>query len=320
MILFDQNTPVDDLNNYLKNRLNFLNKNEALIQTEIAGEGNMNVVMRLKTNQRSFILKQSRPFVRKYPDIAAPLNRIDVEYNFYKQVRSHSFFPKILKYVPINYLLLMEDIGNCEDLTSVYKSGEVSRDFIQQLTTGLLHIHQQVIPKEYPKNRILRELNHQHIFVLPFKNNGFSLDNIQEGLETLAKPFKNDKVLNYKIDRAGKAYMRNGDTLLHGDYYPGSWMRVRKHFFIIDPEFSFAGPKEFDLGVMAAHLILASGQNSVFDQVCKAYRDLVKVEQVQTYCGIEIIRRLIGLAQLPLERTLEQKKNLLNLARKYILS
>ena len=73
MILFDQNTSVDKLNNYLKDRLNFLNKNEALIQTEIAGEGNMNVVMRLKTNQRSFILKQSRPFVKKYPNIAAPL-------------------------------------------------------------------------------------------------------------------------------------------------------------------------------------------------------------------------------------------------------
>jgi len=320
MILFDQNTPVDELNNYLKNRLNFLNNNEDLIQTEIAGEGNMNVVMRLKTNQRSFILKQSRTFVKKYPDIAAPLNRIDVEYNFYKQVGSHSFFPKILKYVPINYLLFMEDIGNCEDLTSVYKSGEVSQDFIQKLITGLQHIHQQVIPKEYPKNMILRELNHQHIFILPFKNNGFSLNNIQEGLEALAKPFKNDKVLNNKIDRAGKAYMQNGDTLLHGDYYPGSWMRAGERLCIIDPEFSFAGPKEFDLGVMAAHLILISGQNSVFDQVCKAYRDSVKVEQVQTYCGIEIIRRLIGLAQLPLERTLEQKKNLLNLAKEYVLS
>lgn len=320
MILFDQNTSVDKLNNYLKDRLNFLNKNEALIQTEIAGKGNMNVVMRLKTNQRSFILKQSRPFVKKYPNIAAPLNRIDVEYNFYRQIGSHSFFPKILKYVPINHLLFMEDLGNCEDLTSVYKSGEVSPELIQKLTAGLQHIHQQVIPKEYPKNRILRELNHQHIFILPFKNNDFSLDNIQEGLEALAKPFKNDKVLNNKIDRAGKVYMQNGDTLLHGDYYPGSWMRVGERLYIIDPEFSFAGPKEFDLGVMAAHLIMASGKNSVFNSVCMAYRYKVKVEQVQTYCGIEIIRRLIGLAQLPLERTLEQKKNLLNLAKEYILS
>ena len=37
------------------------------------------------------------------------------------------------------------------------------------------------------------------------------------------------------------------------------------------------------------------------------------------YCGIEIIRRLIGLAQLPIKRTLKQKKNLLNLANNLIL-
>ena len=54
MILFDQNTPVDDLNNYLKNRLNFLNKSEALIRTEIAGEGNMNSSNALK-NKSTFI-------------------------------------------------------------------------------------------------------------------------------------------------------------------------------------------------------------------------------------------------------------------------
>ena len=318
MIPFDQNTPVDELNNYLKNKLNFLNKNEALIRTEIAGEGNMNVVIRLKTNQRSFVLKQSRPFVRKYPDIRAPLNRIDVEYNFYRQIGSHPFFPKILKYIPANHLLIIEDLGDCEDLTSIYKSGEVSQDLIQKLTTGLQHIHQQVIPKGYPENRILRKLNHQHMFILPFKNNGFYLDNIQEGLEALVKPFRNDKVLNNKIDHAGKVYLQKGDTLLHGDYYPGSWMQVGELFYIIDPEFSIAGPKEFDLGIMAAHLILASGQNSIFDRVCMAYCDKVNVEQVQTYCGIEIIRRLIGLAQLPLERNLKQKKNLLNLAKELI--
>jgi len=76
MILFDQKTPVDELNNYLKNRINFLKKNEVLIDKEIPGEGNMNIVIRLITNQRSFILKQSRSFVVKYPKLSAPLNRL----------------------------------------------------------------------------------------------------------------------------------------------------------------------------------------------------------------------------------------------------
>ena len=47
MILFDQKTPVDELNDYLKNRINFLKKNEVLIDKEIPGEGNMNIVIRL---------------------------------------------------------------------------------------------------------------------------------------------------------------------------------------------------------------------------------------------------------------------------------
>ena len=117
MVYFDQNTAVDELNNYLKKNLKFLNKNEFLIKTETAGEGNMNVVMRLKTNQRSFILKQSRPFVYKFPELDAPLNRINVEYNFYSQMGGNPLFPKILNYSPKIYLLLMEDLGACEDLT-----------------------------------------------------------------------------------------------------------------------------------------------------------------------------------------------------------
>ena len=35
MILFDQKTPVDELNDYLKNRINFLNKNEVLIDNYV---------------------------------------------------------------------------------------------------------------------------------------------------------------------------------------------------------------------------------------------------------------------------------------------
>ena len=51
-----------------------------------AGEGNMNCVMRVRTSERTFILKQSRPWVEKYPGIAAPWDRTLVEAAFYRQV------------------------------------------------------------------------------------------------------------------------------------------------------------------------------------------------------------------------------------------
>ena len=319
MILFDQKTPVDELNDYLKNRINFLKKNEVLIDKEIPGEGNMNIVIRLITNQRSFILKQSRSFVVKYPKLSAPLNRIDVEYNFYSQVGVNSFFPKVLKFDPKNYILFLEDLGTCEDLTSIYQSTIIPKDFIDKLIMGLNYIHQQKTFKVYPENKLLRKLNHQHIFILPFIENDFPLDHVQKGLKNLAKPFKTNKLLFKKISEAGKIYMEKGDTLLHGDYYPGSWIQLDKRFCIIDPEFSFVGPKEFDLGVMAAHIILTTGQRSFFDLTIKNYEGTINVNMTKIYCGIEIIRRLIGLAQLPIKRTLKQKKNLLNLANNLIL-
>ncbi len=57
---------------------------------ERAGEGNMNLVLRVRTVAgsvigsagRSAIVKQSRDWVEKYPDIAAPGDRIWVEAAF----------------------------------------------------------------------------------------------------------------------------------------------------------------------------------------------------------------------------------------------
>ncbi|TFG71242.1 MAG: hypothetical protein E4H26_12695 [Flavobacteriales bacterium] len=65
----------------------------------------------------------------------------------------------------------------------------------------------------------------------------------------------------------GQKYLSPGETLLHGDYYPGSWMTVGDQFYVIDPEFGFVGFAEFDLGVMVAHLIMATMEVEKLDLV-----------------------------------------------------
>ena len=90
----------------------------------------MNVVLRIKTNKRTFILKQSRPFVQKYPHLPAPIDRIDVEKKFYDLMDQNSFFPKILGYLPSDYILLLEDLGKGDDLTSLYTTRRITFDLI----------------------------------------------------------------------------------------------------------------------------------------------------------------------------------------------
>ena len=62
----------------------FLSSDEKVQNVEKPGEGNMNFTLRVITNSRTFILKQSRDYVEKYPQVAAPGQRVLREAEFYQ--------------------------------------------------------------------------------------------------------------------------------------------------------------------------------------------------------------------------------------------
>jgi 5-methylthioribose kinase len=279
--------------------------------------------LRVCTNKRSFILKQSRPYVRKYKDVAAPADRIDVEYQFYRAVKDAAatgHFPRILAYDPSHYLMQMEDLGDCRDMTFWYSERKIDQEHLNTLLEILFTIHSQPPPEDFPDNMGLRTLNHQHVFVLPFmEENGFKLDDVQNGLQKLSLPFKKDRDLRKIITATGEKYLKQGNTLLHGDYYPGSWMCGKHKVYVIDPEFSFIGFPEYDLGVMAAHAVMATSDLKYMQTISGAYKGQADINLMSQIAGIEIMRRLIGLAQLPLDRNLDEKEYLLRTAREMVL-
>lgn len=284
----------------------------------------MNVVLRIILDERSFILKQSRPFVQKYQQIEAPVDRIAVEQQFYNVLQNEALaahLPKILGYDEEEHVLLLQDLGDCEDMSYLYSDRSIAPVILEQLMSAIGHIHRTKVPKDFPQNLEMRRLNHQHIFVLPFlTDNGFQLNDIQEGLQELSMGYKQDEHLKSIIGEIGEKYLSSGDTLLHGDYYPGSWMTAEDHLYIIDPEFGFSGFAEFDLGVMTAHCIMATADERYIDLIFESYEGKAEKTLIAKVAGIEIMRRIIGLAQLPLERTLDEKQYLLTLARKMVLS
>ncbi|WP_282162412.1 phosphotransferase [Ulvibacterium marinum] len=318
----DSHTPIPLLQNYLLEK-EWITPEEHIQSTEKPGEGNMNVVLRIRTNTRSFILKQSRPYVQKYQQIAAPLERIEVERDFYETVKSsalNAHIPKILGYDAETFVMILEDLGHCEDMTLMYAKKSFSKKALEKLVFILGLIHKKKVPADFPKNLEMRYLNHQHIFVLPFlEDNGFQLDDVQPGLQELSMSYKKDTGLKTLVDHIGKIYLSEGHTLIHGDYYPGSWMTEGNNLYVIDPEFGFVGFAEFDLGVMVAHLILATHKPDYMDTILEKYEGKADRRLVSQVAGIEIMRRLIGLAQLPLVRSIEEKEYLLQMAHKMIL-
>jgi 5-methylthioribose kinase len=307
------------------------------IAVGLAGAGNMNVALRVAPARgRSFILKQGRPWVAKYPQIPAPMERTLVEAAFYERVsRSPSvarMMPALEHVDPVNHVLVLEDIGMQGDFTPMYLGAALAPATLAELLDWLAHLADVEVPaagRDAFANLAMRELNHEHIFQFPLRPfNGLDLDAITPGLQDAAGDLQRDQLYVNTVDTLGKIYLHDWSpvqfssthrTLVHGDYFPGSWLHAGEGIRVIDPEFCFIGNREFDYAVLAAHLLMARAGATALDQVMAAVESQqLKADLVHRFAGVEIMRRLIGVAQLPLALDLGQKRALLEQSRRLV--
>ena len=308
------------LQEFLKEKA-WLQAGEVLEGSEKPGDGNMNFTLRVKTNQRTFILKQSRGYVEKYPQVKAPAARALMEAAFYERIAAvpklKGRMPEILAVDREHHVLLMEDLGEGKDFTFLYqKEAHLTDQELQELVDYLCTLHQ--LKAATAPNRIrnaeMRQLNHQHIFVLPFSaDNGFDLDSILPGLQAASLPIKQDAQLKKTVEALGNLYLSDGDTLLHGDFFPGSWLKTPGGIKIIDPEFCFYGAVEFEVGVSLAHFKMSEQSAETQAAWLSQYARSNALDQAlaEKFAAVELIRRIIGLAQLPLHLSLEERIRLL---------
>jgi 5-methylthioribose kinase len=307
---------------YLATR-KFLTEGETFLRCEIAGEGNMNLTLRVHTSARTFILKQSRPWVEKYPEIAAPWDRSESELRFYQRVSSISDvarrMPQLLGGQASDRVLLLEDLADARDLSTLYgapASGDdppstvdpaaatLRDEEIEALARYLsaLHAETRNAVADELANRAMRALNHAHIFTIPLTmDNGLDLDAIEPGLRRAAERLMSDSDYRAVVSETSERYLRDGPCLVHGDFFPGSWLRSERGLRVIDPEFSFPGDPEVDLACALAHLALARQPLEIARRFLAGYRaGAPDPLWLARYAAVEVMRRLIGVAQLPL--------------------
>ena len=308
---------------------------ETLQAAEKAGEGNMNCTVRVGTSARTFILKQSRPWLEKYPQIAGPFDRTLIEGRFYRLITPNeavaSRMPRLLWTDDGARMLALEDLGRASDFFPLYAGGmAMGDDVLAELLAYLSALHRVASPPTERAgfvNREMRTLNHEHIFALPLRErNGLDLDAYTRtpGLAAASVPLKNDSAYRRIVAELGERYLHGeGDALLHGDFFPGSFLQTGHGVRVIDPEFCFYGEAEFDLGVLAAHLLLAGEPASRAEAMFALYElrpgEPFARELARQYAGVEIMRRLIGVAQIPtLNADLNRKTALLALSQKLV--
>lgn len=294
-----------------------------------AGEGNMNLTVRARAGAWSLIVKQSRPWVQKYPQIAAPFDRALTEGRFYAAVAEvpavAAAMPRFVGLDPASRVLALEDLGAAADCTGLYGGDGLTDSELDALAAYLAALHGHAFAPgtlAALANREMRALNHAHIFDLPYRGvfGGF-LEGVAPGLAALAAEFAADAALVARVAALGQTYLADGPALLHGDFFPGSWLRSPAGLRVIDPEFCFPGPPAFDYGVCLAHLILADAPVEVRSRWLELHAAATGggPAEVLPWAGTEVLRRLIGVAQLPVPTDLAWRRDKLAEARELVL-
>lgn len=302
-------------------RLGWIGAEETVRALGSPGDGNMNRTLRAELPARSLILKQAVPYVAKYPQIAAPVRRLESEAAFYRLISGCEALarhtPALLGEDRGSHLLCLEDLGDTGDLTFLYAiqhgtqygaaGSAAAARALPLLAQWLAALH--ALPVDagaVPDNIDMRLLNHAHLFEVPFDpENGVDLPAL---LRSMQAELAGDPGVRRRAAELGDLYLGRAPAharpaLLHGDFYPGSWLLGSDgRIAVIDPEFAFIGPPEFDAGVMLAHLRMAGLDSSEIRRVYDHYAAPAGFDQglADAFAAMEVVRRLLGVAQLPL--------------------
>ncbi|MEK6637472.1 MAG: phosphotransferase [Pseudomonadota bacterium] len=290
-----------------------------VVSVEVAGAGNMNLVERVTLDDgATLILKRAHGWVEKYPDIPAPIGRAGVEAAFYSVVSGSTAgaaMPAHLGYDEGSAANLFADLGAGSDGMAAYTGAAISGADLEAVAEWVRGLHALPVPAD-PRltNQGMRALNALHIFDFPLDPaNGFNVDSITQGLQEYADRLKQDAGFIAAVQAVKSLYLADlPGVLLHGDLYPGSWLTTRQGLFVIDPEFCWIGPREWDIGVLIAHLKLSNQPAESTTRLISRYSHPIDMALARRIAGIEIMRRLIGVAQLPLANDLAAKKALLD--------
>jgi 5-methylthioribose kinase len=306
LLLHDSNLP-----DYLRN-LGLVRAGEA-VAVEKAGDGNINWVRRARLGDgRSWVVKQARPALERFPEYRVSTGRILAEALYYESVAAldrQQSCPRVVRFDAEARVLVLEDLGDAERLDRAQARGADVSGAARRIATFLGSVHRGVDARSLaPRFRddAMRRLHGDHIFHLPYRENDFPLS---PALQSRAAAIRRDRALIGIIDAAHARYLEPGGALVHGDVQSANVLLPSGRAVLLDAEIAHVGDPAFDLGVFAAHLLapaLARGAGAealpLVESAWRAYCGTaaeVAFRDVARYAGIELLRRTLGAARMP---------------------
>jgi len=285
------------------------------IRVERAGDGNINWVRRaFSPGGKSFIVKQARPALERFPEYQVSTERLVFEARYFELARAFDearTCPGIHAFLERDRVLVLEDLGAAERLDRALLRGAPGRDAAATLGAFLGRVHAGTRGADLVerfRNQEMQRLHGDHIFRLPLEANDFPLPpRIRERADLLG----GDERLRAVAAECYSRYLRPEGALVHGDVQAGNVLLTGRGPVLLDAEIAHVGDPAFDVGTLVAHLALpavakgaAAEALASISSAWRAYAEahgpgaLAGFPSVTRYAGLELLRRTIGAARL----------------------
>ncbi len=243
---------------YLASR-NFIAPNEAVLRVEPLGAVARNRILRVVTTERSFVMKQFRAWPADDRPAPGPEERFRAETQFYRSARiadcARAALPAVLHQDAQAGCILLEDAGAALPLAGRAIAPEVAAQLGWFLVS--LHHHSRSVPScAHYRNEAVLGWQMARLFCAS------STARRGSGSPWLVRWRERSGDVRDALDDALAALERGGASLVHGDYTPANWVQNGHGPRVVDGEFSFFGPPEYDAGTYLGGLI-AGRQDAV---------------------------------------------------------
>ena len=281
-----------------------------------AGDGNINWVRRVRAaDGRSWIVKQARPTLEKFPEYKADPARLVYEARYFEIARrcdEDGVLPQVVHFDEANHVLVLQDLGDVPRMGEILAAGRGLDKELGVLAGFLGRVHATTagdagLPSRFT-NEQMRRLHGDHIFYLPFRANDFDLE---PPLRKRAQELWGDDDLVVAVDGYYRHYLDPVGALVHADVQSSNILVADRGPILLDGEIAHVGDPAFDVGTLVAHVYLpALAREDVpvaaYTSACVWERYIAErpgtgsdVERVAAYAAIEMIRRTIGAARVP---------------------
>lgn len=291
------------------------------VAVEPVGEGNINWVRRVRSvsDGRSWVVKQARPALERFPEYRVSTERAVFEARYLEVAAP--FDPdgiciELLFFDARQRVLVLEDLGDATLLSQILARGAASAAEVSAVGRALGRflgaVHSGTRGADLAprfENHEMRRLHGDHIFRLPYRPNDFPLS---PAVADRARAIQGDAALIATINAAHRRYLKPEGSLIHGDVQPDNILLGPSGPRLLDAEIAHVGDPAFDVGILVGHWLLpaaargaASSAAGVIGETWSAYRaayapdPFPSFRDVARYAGIELLRRTIGAARVP---------------------